>query len=176
MPDHDATALGPRAADRVRARIFALDPITDLQAFLIDAARVLREETQATACGLVRRFQGASFDLAMLVTREGEPAKRRVPLQREERHARLSFPEACTPSFHNELLRELAEEREVHPHCVFHFNVEYGGTSVVDVELADPSEESTASDLQGVLDDAAVVFKVAVLQERLRRERLEAGL
>ena len=175
MPDHDATVLGSGVADRVRTRLFDLDPLTDLQAFLIDAARVLREETHATACGLVRRFQGASLDLALLVPPDGEPAMRRVPLQREERHARLPYSEVCTSEFQNGLLQELAVERGVHPRCVFHLAVAYRDTSVVDIELADPRIE-TATELQSVLDEAAVIFKVAVLQERLRRERLEAGL
>ena len=176
MPDHDATALGARAADRVRARILALDPLTDLQGFLIDSARVLREETQASACGLVRRFQGASLDLALFVPKEGEVLKRRVPLKREERHARLSIPQGPTPGFHNVLLQELAVLHGIHPRRVVHLPVEYRGTSVVDVELADPAPENVVGDLQSVLDEVAVVFKVAVLQERLRRERLEAGL
>src|SRR6185436_12895632 len=131
MPDHDATVLGSGVADRVRTRLFELDPLTDLQAFLIDAARVLREETQAAACGLVRRFQGASFDLALLVPRDGEPAKRRVSLTREERNLRLSIPETPTPSFHNVLLQELAADRGVRSRRVFHLTVEYRGTSVV---------------------------------------------
>ena len=176
MPDHDATVLGPQVAERVRSRLFALDPLTDLQGFFFEAAHVIREETEASACGLVRRFQGASFDLALLVPKVGEPAKRRVPLQREERHARLPFAQACTPDFNNGLLQELAAERGIHPRCVFHMSVEYRGTSVVDIELADPQPDLAASELQSVLDEAAVVFKVAVLQERLRRERLEAGL
>ena len=176
MPDRDATALGPQVADRVRARLNALDPLTDLQEFLLDSARVLREETQAAACGLVRRFQGASFDLALLVPRDGEPAKRRVPLKREERHVRLSIPETPSPSFHNLLLQDLAADRGVRSRRVFHLTVEYRGTSVVDIELADPEPETALPELQNVLDEAAVIFKVAVLQERLRRERLEAGL
>jgi phosphoserine phosphatase RsbU/P len=176
MPDPDATVLGHRVAVRVRTRLMDLDPLTDLQGFLIDASRVILEETQASACGLVRRFQGASFDLALLVPKDGEPAKRRVSLQREERHVRLPFPEGCTSEFYNELLRDLAAERGVHPRCVFHMTVEYRGASVVDIELADPQPEMPAAELQSVLDETAVVFKVAVLQERLRRERLEAGL
>ncbi|HET9235304.1 MAG TPA: GAF domain-containing SpoIIE family protein phosphatase [Candidatus Eisenbacteria bacterium] len=172
MADHEATA---ERADVLRSRLMGLDPTNDFEGFLVEAGRALLEETRATACGLVRRFPGASVDLALLVLPSGSHTRRRVPLRREERHVRLTLPAepGATPGFHNVLLQDMA--RGLAPKHVFHLHVSYRGIPVVDVELADP-ELPDVRTLAPVLEECAVVFRVAVLQERLRRERLETEL
>ena len=171
MADHEVTA---ERVDALRSRLMGLDPTNDFEGFLVEAGRVLLEETRATACGLVRRFPGASVDLALLVRADGLHARRRVPLRREERHVRLSVPDESEAGFHNVLLREMT--RGLTTKRVFHLPMEYRGIPILNVELADPQLSDVMRTLRPLLDECAVVFRVAVLQERLRRERLESDL
>jgi serine phosphatase RsbU (regulator of sigma subunit) len=164
----------------LRDALLALDTAADIETFLIRAAECIAEKTRASACGISRRFPGAAYDLHILVPRPGSPQRGRVPLGREERHQRLPLPEGKGEllGFHAAGLRALAGEAGLAPRRVVFVPMSYGGLSVADIELADPDPLLVpgARGLAGALGEAAVVFKVAVLQERLRRERLEAQL
>jgi sigma-B regulation protein RsbU (phosphoserine phosphatase) len=169
-----------RSLIALRDVLLALDPQGDIEEFFAAAARALMQGTRARACGLSRRFPGVSQDLFLLVLPDREPLRRLLPLGREDRHQRLPLPgkEGDLPGFHAAGLRELAALARFTPERVVFVPVSYGGLHVVDIELADPDPVLVpgAKALAGVLADTAVVFRVAVLQERLRRERLEAQL
>lgn len=166
--------------DELRKTLLNLEPQNDLGGFFVSAARALLEGTGSRACGITRRQRGAARDLAVLVPAEGEPQWKAVPLDEEERYQPLPrAPEGgFSSTFCSKALKLIESERQCNPIRVAVATVAYHGHLVVTAELVDPDPERLGdlAALDALLAEAAPLFKLAVLQERLRRERFEAHL
>lgn len=164
----------------LRQAILALDPQDDFESYLVAVAGAVREATGAAACGVARRFSGAARDLGFLVRAEGPPLRKTLFLDRAERFHHPEAPEGgrCPGDFAMPVLAALAAGEGVCPQHVLTFPVLFQGRPVVTLELADPDPARLTDprSLAGLLEELAPHFKVAVIQERLRRERLEARL
>jgi serine phosphatase RsbU (regulator of sigma subunit) len=164
----------------LQAQLLALDPQVDFEAFLLAAADRILAATGAVACGLSRRFAGAARDYSLLVPREGEPRRRVLSLDHDRRYERLPVPHEGKElnAFNNNSLSDMASEIGLAVRRVLVVPVIFRGKPVVDVELADADLDRVpnAGVLKPILAEAAVIFELAVVQERVRRERLEARL
>jgi serine phosphatase RsbU (regulator of sigma subunit) len=150
-----------------------------MEAYLVGAARVLVDSLEASAVGILRRFSGAGRDYALLVPRDGEPAERIVPLSTTEHRPRTETGQArVATAFQDPQLVRLARERGLSPSGVLLSPVVHHGRRVVALEVADPAPGwlRHPARLQELLGEDAALFELAVVQERLRRERLETRL
>jgi serine phosphatase RsbU (regulator of sigma subunit) len=159
----------------LRDRLFALDPTVDFEAFLLSAAREILAATGARACGVSRRFVGASREYALLVPAEGTPARLTRSLTRDP-HEPLSvpLPGRILDTFSNPFVVELAREAGIVPEHVFLIPVTYRGKTVMDFELADVPPGAGLTALEAIFGETAVLFELSVVHARLRRERHEA--
>lgn len=168
------------AVTDLRRAILALDPQNDFEPYLTAVAGEILGATGALACGVARRFSGAARDLGLLVRRDGEPLRKAVFLDRSERfhHPESPAGSRAPGDFATPVLASLAEAEGIRPERVVVIPVPFHGRPVITVEVADPDPARLPDPeaLAEVLADLAPEFKVAVIQERLRRERLEARL
>jgi sigma-B regulation protein RsbU (phosphoserine phosphatase) len=165
----------PPALRALRDRLFALDPTVDFEAFLLAATREILAATGASAVGVNRRFAGASRDFALLVPAQGTPARLVRSLHRDPDEPLSVPPQASVhDAFANPFLVILARETDVTPRQVFVIPVIYRGKTVVELELADPGPGAALSVLEPVFAETAVLFELAVVHARLRRERHES--
>ena len=175
-------SAGPEAKgiDRLGESLAKLDSSGTIEEFLISVGGEILRVTGASACGITRRFSGAGRDLVILVLTSGEPMLRVTPLSRNQRYERLSVPGTgkWLGEFNNPQLAAMAREAGERPGRVLAIPVVYGSRPVVDIEIADPRPECVPEPepLIAAVNSVAPVFKLAVLQERLRRERLEARM
>ena len=161
-------------------RLSGLDSTGTIEQFLISAAREILKTTGARSCGITRRFSGAGRDLVILVSGAGEPQLRITPLKQNQRYERFPVPGTgeWVAAFNHPQLAAMAEETDSQPGRVLVIPVVYGSRPVVDIEIADPQSDRVPKPepLISEINRVAPVFKLAVVLERLRRERLEGRM